>query len=236
MTETIASIQASAVHRGITRLCHFTPSRNLGHIADDLRGVLATHHLAEDEKAILNPTDLRRLDGHPDHVSCSIQYPNAWYFRTARGQERLFRDWVVLLIDSRYLWRTGTKFCPRNAAAGHGRLIGEGTAAFEALFADTVEGVRTYRRGPGRPAFLPTDEQAEVLVPDQIRPQDVIGIAVADDAQARREISRLNLLGRRPPPVLVVPEFYDPNALSQQLRAGRIPQEREPRGGGTDAR
>lgn len=236
MTATIASIRASAIGRGITRLCHFTPSRNLGHIADDLRGVLATQHLAEDEKAILNPTDLRRLDGHPDHVSCSIQYPNAWYFRTARGQERLFRDWVVLLIDSHYLWRTGTKFCPRNAAAGYGRLIGEGPAAFEALFVDTVEAVRTYRRGPGHPTFLPTDEQAEVLIPDRIQPQDVIGIAVADDAQARREISRLNLLGRNPSPVMVVPEFYDPNALSRQLRAGRIPQERVHRGDGADAR
>lgn len=235
MTGTIASIRAVAERRGITRLCHFTPSRNLGHIAEGLRGVLATRHLTEDEKAVFNPTDMHRLDGHRDHVSCSIQYPNAWYFRTARGQERLFRDWVVLLIDSHYLWRTGTKFCPRNAAAGQGRLIGKGAEAFESLFADTVEGARTYRRGPRHPAFLPTDEQAEVLVPDQIQPRDVVGIAVADDAQARREISRLNLLGRHPPPVLVVPEFYDPNALSRRLRAGRIPQEREHRGGGTDA-
>ena len=167
MTATIASIRVSAARRGITRLCHFTPSRNLGHIAANLQGVLAARHLAEDEKAVFNPTDLRRLDGLPDHVSCSIQYPNAWYFRTARGQEQLFRDWVVLLVDSHYLWRTGTKFCPRNAAAEHGRLIEEGAAAFEALFADTVEGVNTYGRGPDHPAFLPTDEQAEVLIPDQ---------------------------------------------------------------------
>ena len=236
MTETIASIRASAVHRGITRLCHFTPSRNLGHIAEDPWGILASQHLAEDEKAVLNPTDLMRLDGHPDHVCCSIQYPNAWYFRTARGQERLFRDWVVLLIEAHYLWRVGTKFCPRNAAAGHGRLIGEGTRAFEALFAETVEGVHTYRRGPDHPAYLPTDEQAEVLIPDHIQRRDVIGIAVRDDAQARREVSRLELLGRNPPPILIVPEFFDPNALSRRLRAGRIPTEREHRGGATDAR
>ena len=236
MTETIASVRTSAAHRGVTRLCHFTPSRNLGHIAEDRQGILASQHLVEDEKAIFNPTDLERLDGHPDHVCCSIQYPNAWYFRTARGQERLFRDWAVLLIEAHYLWRTGTKFCPRNAAAGHGRLVGEGAEAFESLFDEVVQGVHTYRRGRDHPAFLPTDEQAEVLVPDSVQRRDVLGIAVRDDAQARREVSRLQLLGRRPPPIVIVPEFFDPNTLSRRLRVGRIPAEREYRGGATDAR
>ena len=236
MTNAIDSIQASAAHRGITRLCHFTPSRNLGHIAQDPRGILASRYLAEDEKAVFNPTDLARLDGHPDHVCCSVQYPNAWYFRTARNQEQLFPDWVVLLIEAQYLWRAGTKFCPRNSAAEHGRLVGEGAQAFESLFADVVQGVHPYRRGPEHPAFLPTDEQAEVLIPDQIQRQDVIGIAVRDDAQARRETSRLELLGRRAPPILIISEFFNPNALSRLLRTGRIPAEREHRGGATDAR
>ena len=236
MTGTIASIRVSAAHRSITRLCHFTPSRNLGHIAEDRRGILASRHLDEDEKAVFNPTDLTRLDGHPDHVCCSIQYPNAWYFRTARGKERLFQDWVVLLIEARYLWQAGTKFCPRNAAAGHGRLIDEGAEAFEALFANVVEGNRAYRRGPHHPAFLPTDEQAEVLIPDRIKRRDVVGIAVRDDAQAKREMSRLEFLRWRPPPILIVPEFFDPDALSRRLRAGRIPAERAHRGGATDDR
>lgn len=236
MTTTIHSIRANAERRGITRVCHFTPSRNLGHIAVDPAGVLATQHLEDDEKAVLNPTDLMRLDGHPDHVCCSIQYPNSWYFRNARAHEPLFRDWVVLLIEPHYLWRAGTKFCPRNSAAEHGRLIGEGPEAFEALFANAVEGVRTYRRGPSHPAFLPTDEQAEVLIPDRIQRKDVIGIVVRDDAQAAREISRLELLGRRPPSMLIVSEFFNPNALSRLLRAGNLPPEREHRGGTTDAR
>ena len=140
MSGTTGSIRGSAARRGITRLCHFTPSRNLGHIAAGLQGILASRHLGDDEKATFNPTDLERLDGYPDHVCCSIQYPNAWYFRTARGQEPLFQEWVVLLIDPFYLWRTGTKFSPRNAAAMHGRLVGEGVHAFEALFAETVQG------------------------------------------------------------------------------------------------
>ncbi len=227
MTGMIASIQASAVRRGITRLCHFTPSRNLGYIAEDRVGILASKHLGEDEQAVFNPTDSERLDGYPDHVCCSIQYPNAWYFKKARGRERLFRDWIILLIKPHYLWYAGAKFCPRNAAAEHGRRVDEGVEAFEALFAEIVEGTHMYRRDLRQPAFLPTDEQAEVLIPDRIRRQDVIGIAVRDDAQAKREVARLKLLGLSLPPIVIVPDFFNPKKLSQLLRAGRVPVERE---------
>ena len=236
MAETMEAIRTEAARRVITRLCHFTPSRNLGHIAQDPRGILASRHLAESEKAVFNPTDSARLDGFPGHVCCSIQYPNAWYFRKARDQERLFEDWVVLLIDPHYLWHTGTKFCPRNAAAGHGRLVGDGVDAFEGLFAETVEGRWTFRRGPRHPSFLPTDEQAEVLIPDCVERRDVIGIAVRDEAQAKRELARLELLGRRSPSLAMAPDFFEPHRLSELLRAGRIPVEREYPPGVDDAR
>ena len=224
-------IRTEAIRRGITRLCHFTPSRNLGHIAQDPRGILASRHLAESEKAVFNPTDSARLDGFPGHVCCSIQYPNAWYFRKAREQERLFEDWVVLLIDPRYLWHIGTKFCPRNAAAEHGRLVGDGADAFEALFDETIEGQRTFRRGPRHLASLPTDEQAEVLIPDRVERRDVIGIVVCDEAQAKRELARLKILGHRSPLLAIAPDFFEPYRLSRLLRMGRMPVEHEhPRG------
>ena len=237
MTATISSIQRAVRRRGITRLCHFTPSRNLAHIAEDPSGILASQHLKEDEKAVFNPTDLERFDGYPDHVCCSIQYPNAWYFSCARGQERLFLDWVVLLVDARYLWRTGTKFCPRNAAAQHGNLIREGAEAFESLFAETVQGTggRTFTRYPHQPAFLPTDEQAEVLVPDQIHRQDVLGLAVRDEEQAKREAARLHMIGQSPPPIVIVPQYYYPSVLSGLLRSGRLPVEHEHQMGATNA-
>ncbi len=223
-----ALIRNSAKRRGITRLCHFTPSRNLSHITDSPIGILASRHLQADEKAIFNPTDMERLDNHPNHVCCSIQYPNAWYFKIARRTEVVFPDWVVLLINPRYLWHNGTKFSPHNAATGRGKLIGEGVEAFEAMFARIVKGAgRHYTRGPCHPKFLPTDEQAEVLVPDIIELQDVIGVAVCDDAQAKREVTRLKQLGlSKFPPFRVIPEFFDPKALSRDLRAGRIPSER----------
>lgn len=228
-------IRARANRRGITRLCHFTPSRNLAHIASDPRGILASRHLQDDEATVFNPTDKARLDRHTDHVCCSIQYPNAWYFRTARKNERLFLDWVVLLIDAHHLWRTGAMFCPRNAAAGHGQGVRGGVAAFDALFADTVEGRQTYGRGPRHPDFLPTDEQAEVLIPDRIGRDDVHGVVVRDDAQAAREAARLDLAGLTVPRFTIVPEFFDPHTLSRQLRRGLIPVEREYHRGGAHA-
>ncbi len=226
------AIQQRVKRRGITRLCHFTPSRNLAHIASERRGVLASARLQDDEAAIFNPTDKARLDGYPDHVCCSIQYPNAWYFRKAREKEHLFRDWVVLLIDARYLWEAGTKFCSRNAAAEQGRLVAEGAAAFDSLFADEVQGVDVYRRGTHHPDFLPTDEQAEVLIPDRISHGDVQGVVVRDDDQAARETLRLALQGLMVPRVVIVPEFFSPPALSQHLRRGRTPSEREHNTGG----
>ena len=228
-------IRERAGWRGITRLCHFTPARNLAHIASDTRGILASRHLKVDEAAVFNPTDKARLDGYTGHVCCSIQYPNAWYFRRARENERLFPDWVVLLIDARYLWQAGTKFCPRNAAAGHGRLVHEGIAAFESLFAEVVEGFDVYRRGPQYPTFLPTDEQAEVLVPDRISRHDVKGVVVRDDEQAAREASRLKLQNLSVPRMMIVPEFFEPRVLSRKLRSGRTPPEREYNMGGAHA-
>ena len=228
-------IRERANRRGITRLCHFTPSRNLAHIASDPRGVLASRHLQDNETAIFNPTDKARLDGYPGHVCCSIQYPNAWYFRKARKNERLFPDWVVLLIDARYLWQAGTKFCPRNAAAEHGRLVAAGVTAFDSLFADVVEGVDVYRRGPRHPDFLATDEQAEVLIPDRISRRDVKGVVVQDDEQAAREASRLRLQGLTVPRIVIAPEFFEPHALSRELRRGRTPSECDYNEGGAHA-
>lgn len=227
----IESIKIAAERRGITRLCHLTPSRNLVHIAEGRQGILASEHLKSDAKSVFNPTDSKRFDGHPGHVCCSIQYPNAWYFKKAREGETLFLDWVVLLIKSHYLWRSGVKFCPRNAAAGSGKYVQEGERAFNSLFEETVEGSRTFTRGPRHPVFLPTDQQAEVLIPDRVEWPDVLGIVVYDEAQASREAARLEMLQVGCPPILIVPEFFCPQRLRSILLSGRTPEECEFRKG-----
>lgn len=220
-------IREKVTMRQITRLCHFTPSRNLLHIASDPNGILSTVRLRTDEKAVFNATDIVRYDGFPDHVCCSIQYPNAWYFRTARNNENLFADWVVLFIKPDHLWAPGTKFSERNASANRGAGVAEGGDAFDSLFRSEVPGAygRVFNRTSNHPSWLPTDEQAEVLIPDRVAREDILGVAVADESQAKREISRLKLMRAVIPPIFVAPDFFRPDRLSTQLRRGTVPHE-----------
>jgi len=230
----IPNIQIEAQKRGITRLCHFTPSRNLAQILTGKVGILSTRKLQDDERSVFAPTDLQRLDGFRDHISCTIEFPNAWYFDRARSNELLFKDWVVLFIDPKYLWRYGTKFCPRNAAASFGSQVATGEDAFRALFAPNTVGAygKTYVRTAGRLDCCPTDEQAEVLIPDVIAMGDILGVAVQSMAQAQNEIVRLKLLGIADGFLtslrfVVAPDLFDKYKLSEILKYGKRPIEKQ---------
>ena len=59
--------------------------RNLVHIATSDAGVLSTAVLSTAERQAFNQQDLDRRDGHPEHISCSIEYPNAYYLRAKRA-------------------------------------------------------------------------------------------------------------------------------------------------------
>ena len=226
-------IKTEVERRGITRLCHFTPSRNLGQILSGTFGVLATANLEKDERHIFTPTDLQRLDRHKDHICCSIEYPNAWYFDKARAKEILFRDWVILFIDRKTLWGDGTRFCPRNAAAAFGREVRTGHLAFESLFAPRVKGAynKDYIRRALTPDYCVTDEQAEVLIPDMIALEDILGVAVHSVEQAKNELVRLLYLqipdararGLR---IVIAPDLYDKYKLSRMLKVGQRPDEK----------
>lgn len=222
-------IQRECGRRGITRLCHFTPSRNMAHIIAGQIGILATSHLGNTERTVFNATDLKRLDGHKNHICCSIEYPNVWYFSHIRTSEQLFRDWVVLLIKPDYLWQAGTLFCPRNAAASSGRYVCEGFEGFQSLYQGKISGARnmTILRQETHLTACPTDNQAEVLIPDCIKLFDIVGVVVRDENQARNEICRLRLQGFKPEFVFyVAPALYESYTLSNAISIGRRPEER----------
>ena len=218
-------IRKQVEDRGITRLCHFTSSRNLPHILRSPGGLLSTKQLDKTKK-VFNPTDTSRWDGYPDHVCCSIQYPNGWYLSKAVGRERLFRDWVVLLLRPSYLWMDGTKFCVTNAATQSGELVHAGLESFDALFADEVIGQRgtIYTRGRKLDS-VPTDDQAEVLIPDRVDRGGIIGLVVSSETQAQRESVRLEMVDLTMPRTFVAPTLFDPKKLSRALRSGRSPDE-----------
>jgi hypothetical protein len=143
-----AELQREVQTRGITRVCHFTQSRNLVHIAGDPEGVKSTKTLQADQNACFTATDAKRIDGYTDHVCCSIEFPNAWYLARAEAKENLFKDWVVLFVSPDYLWNPDTRFCARNAAASRGIYVVKGFAGFQSLFAQEVNGAggKTWQR------------------------------------------------------------------------------------------
>lgn len=225
----IDAIQQDIAKRGITRLCHFTPSRSLAHILAGGAGILPSRLLEEEDRLLFNPTDLQRLDGHPDHICCSIEYPNAWYLDRARKGEILFRDWVVIFIDPAVLASERTLFCPRNAAAGYGAYISSGHEAFASMFALSVPGAQGKVRGRTllHLPCSPTDDQAEVLVPDSIPPASIRAIGVSSEEQAQAESVRLKILGIDLGDLkfVVSPTLFDKYALSNAIRAGQRPSE-----------
>ncbi|BAY25241.1 hypothetical protein NIES2100_50470 [Calothrix sp. NIES-2100] len=225
----IDSIKREAESRGIKRLCHFTPSRNLVHILTGGVGILATKNLQETERGVFTQTDLERLDRHEGYICCSIQYPNAWYFDKAKSKDILFQDWVVLLINPKYLWMSGTLFCPRNAASGYGRGIIEGEQGFKAIFADAITGAygKTRQRSMNHLPCSPTDDQAEVLIPDTIGISDILAIAVLSETQARNEAVRLNYVGipEDKYKFVLAPDLFDKHKLSNLIRSGKQPDE-----------
>ena len=218
-------IRKQVLKRKITRLCHFTPSRNLRRILKCPQGLLSTDQLRRLNKKFI-PTDIKRLDGHTDHVCCSVQYPNSWYLRQVAERQDSIVDWVVLLLCPSYLWQDGTKFCDKNAAAGSGRRVRTGRKGFNALFADQVpDGETGFYTRDSKPLCVPTDDQAEVLIPDHVDRDAIVGLVFPSNAQAKRELTRLKKRKLPTPRTLIAPTLFRPEPLSRTLRSGRLPKE-----------
>lgn len=215
-------IRQECASRGITRICHFTQSRNLAHIFDDPLGLCSTRTLQEHDLPH-NPTDTERFDGRNDLICCSIEYPNTYYFIKVREREPLFKDWVVLMIDPSYLWHPETCFCPCNAARSCGGYIRTGFEGFLSLYAPISPGFTAYSRSARHLPAAPTDIQAEVLLKDPIPLDSITGIAVHTEDQAHREICRLRLQGITiDKPIYIAPEFFQRSTLQNAYGTGLI--------------
>ena len=221
-------IRDDCANRGITRLCHFTPSRNLLHVLNSgyLKDRQTLDMEASDE---VNPTDAYRRDGHLDKICCSVEYPNSYYLDIVKRKELIFLDWVILFIDPEVLWSPGTLFCPRNAAAENGALIESGWPGFESMFAPQSQGARglIFRRQSSHLPCSPTDLQAEVLVPGPIPIEAIQGLAMLTEKQVHTERARWDALGLSPlmVPTVVAPDLFDKITLKDQIWAGRRPTE-----------
>ena len=86
----MTQIKQECLRRGITRLCHFTQSRNLAHILGDCEAILSSKQL-QSQDLPYNPTDPNRWDGCEDMICCSLEFPNVYYFDTSRAKDRCSR-------------------------------------------------------------------------------------------------------------------------------------------------
>lgn len=222
-------VSNAAAARGVTRLVHFTPGRNLVQIIDD--GYLRTvDELLADPGAHFTATDRQRYDGHRDKTCCSIEYPNPYYLKQAqeRPSAKPYPDWVALLLPVSLLDREGTLLSPRNAAAG--TAIPASVDTFRMLYHEVVTGSRgrRYHRGASHIEAAPTDLQAEALVPDRIAVSQVDGLLFPTAGMLRDMRANLRRLRRTPPTHWTwrsSPESFDPNSLRRCIHGGNAPKE-----------
>lgn len=223
----MTGLAAAARARGVTRLVHFTPARNLPHIltAGAIRPV---SDLAADTAATYAATDLSRLDGHPELTCCSIEYPNVYYLWFAKARAVLYPDWVGLLISVDLLDAGGVYLSPRNAAAGTARPATLG--AFDGLYTDSIRGAggATFRRGATHLASVPTDLQAEVLLPGAVPLSQVSGVMTPDRATADTVRAQLRQLQQAWPADWAwtsCPVAFEADRLRKAVWAGLAPTE-----------
>lgn len=216
--------------RGITRLCHFTNSRSFIHIIQKEAGIIANQFLgSEEEVGILKRNDQNRFDDREDYVSCSIEYPNTWYFNSIKNADMHYKDWVILFIDPTIMAQKETLFSPVNAATGGGKYLKEGILGFSELFKERVVGKYDISRTEQMLNCCPTDGQAEVMIYKNIPRKYIKGICVPTLEQAaieRIKISHLDIDEDFLDQIdWVVSEDLFDNSWNKMIREGKRPIE-----------
>jgi hypothetical protein len=223
----LAEMAAAAAALPFTRLIHFTPARNLSHILRDGQ-LRSSKDLADNVPTVFSPTDLERYDGHPDHLCCSFEYPNAFYRHVAqrKGQFINYPDWIHVILDRDLVLRPGALFSGSNAATGGGSYLRAGADALRDLWASASVPRGLIRRATHLPA-APSDLQAEVLVPGPVPLSAVLGIIVASESVAREQYGILRRVHMNPDQLAwkVAPVLYNKQELTTHIHLGRTPIE-----------
>lgn len=180
--------------RGIEHLIHFTPTINLLSIFE--QGKLLSRALLEkfdiDQTDIFDYiefTDDIRFDDK-SFINLSVQHPNSFLFNRFREKTKndVHINWCVLKIDKKYIYQTDTLFSVTNAANSHNkrnvRVTGD-IAKFQMMFANSLQIVTSYNTRTisrnGLKTKYPTDEQAEVLVKNEISISDILQVCFKDE-------------------------------------------------------
>lgn len=206
----------------VTRLCHFTKMKDVTHIIDSQCGIMSVNRI---NKEIKNPKDTERYDGELDYICCSIEYPNSWFMRSAKNRDRdlIFDTWIVIYISLDILKYRDVKFSPCNAAKHHGKYIFSDVEKLETLYChEVLHRIRTPKMISG----CPTDDQAEVLIKDNIPYRFIEGFAVADEVSGETLYSILATMNSRKLPIYLAPEILG-TGWSNMVRNGCRPTEKK---------
>ncbi len=191
--------------RGIDYLIHFTPTINLLSIFEQRR-LLSRALLEEfdiDQTDIFDYvefTDDIRFDDK-GYINLSIQHPNSFLFKRfrERTQNNIHINWCVLKIKNQYIYHKDTLFSITNAANSHNKknvgVTGD-IVKFRMMFADSLQIVTSYNsrvlsRNNLKKKY-PTDEQAEVLVKNEILISDIIQVCFKDEIDLAEGKAALN--------------------------------------------
>ena len=162
--------------RGVFELLHFVKVEQMPFI---LRYGLLTNAILRNAGGTIE--DHSRIDRNSDHVCLSIDFPNYKLFykrRMANTRE----IWCILSIRKSLIWERPCIFFPSNAARNNGRDGKRGLTGIQAIYAASIGGIE---RSPLIKDSLPTEPQAEVLLPDPVTPEEIEKVYFSNSTEAR---------------------------------------------------
>ncbi len=181
-------------NRNIDSLIHFTPTINLlgmyecGAIIPRGRLTKLPEYNIEMEDYV-EFSDNFRYDGK-DFINTSIQHPNSpLFFRFIEDKkEKAWIKWCIIKISPKYICNNDTLFSVTNAANSYNRKqigIDGSYEKFKQMFAsELIIQSSCYTKRLNRinlPMNYTTDEQAEVLVKDDILVKDFISVVFQNE-------------------------------------------------------
>jgi len=173
------ALSASLAARSVEFITHFTSTYNLLGIIE-AGALLSRSRMDEiggdaERRACydgMDTFDEQRFDELRRYVNTNITRPNSYLLNQYRNRfrDKAYLQWCVLLIDAEVLAQRDVLFSVTNAASKVAKDYGinGGAQGFDALFNEVIITTRGRFTRRGLAANIPTDIQAEALVPDMI--------------------------------------------------------------------
>lgn len=182
------SIEDFLVERGVQHLVHFTSTFNLLGIFE--QGYIYPREKLDVLKAVDRHNEIKhfshmdndRADGYLHYVNTSVSHANFYVLDAyKRRKSDNFDDWCILKLDPFIAAWPGVLFSVCNASSREAKQYGvrQGLEGLEQLFQKEVSTKkRVFKRVIGMTRDdIPTDLQAEVLVPNPIAKSKILSVS-----------------------------------------------------------